>query len=133
MRRTLYPFLALLPLLATTSVTRAKNPVEIRVTSLTGDAVRFRLEVRGGLLMRVGPDGRWTDAPGDASVTPAQYRAAPQGEGLLFTSDNGRPLHIEAWRMVGDTQHVSADGSVLVVRVPGPRDPPEVVESRRRS
>src|SRR5881394_65273 len=131
MRHTLYPFLVLFPLLVTIGArfegTSSKNPVEIRVTSAAGDAVHFRLEVRGGVLIRVGADGRWYGAPGGPGVTPAQYRAFPQGAGLVFTSDNGRPLHVEAWRTIGDTRHASADGSVLVVRVDSPRDPPEVV------
>ena len=104
-----------------------KNPVEIRVTSTTGVSIPFRVETRGGVLIQVGADGRWYDAPGGARTTPAQLRAFPQGPGLLLTSDNGQPLHVEAWRVVGNTQRVSADGRALVVRVASPRSPPEVV------
>jgi hypothetical protein len=107
--------------------TPLKNPVEIRVTSPSGDSIPFHVEVRGGALLRVGADGRWHDAPGGASRTPAQFRAFPDGQGLLFTSDRGGPLHVEAWRMVGSTRHTSGEGEVLLVRAAGPAEPPEVV------
>ena len=123
-------FAAFVP--ATTSRARSnhtalKNPVEIRVTSPSGDSVSFQVEVRGGALLRVGADGRWHDAPGGASRTPAQFRAFPDGQGLLFTSEQGGPLHVEAWRVVGSTRHASGEGEVLLVRAAGPAEPPEVV------
>ena len=75
-------FVAFVP--ATTSrappkQTALKDPVEIRVTSPSGDSIPFHVEVRGGALLRVGADGRWHDAPGGASRTPVQFRAFPHG------------------------------------------------------
>src|SRR2546426_6438678 len=87
--------------------TQLKNPVEIRVTSANGESVPFHVEVLGGSLVRVGADGRWYAASGGANRTPAQFRAFPQGPGLLFTSDQGQSLHVEAWRMLGNTLHSS--------------------------
>ena len=115
------------PSRAPSNQTALKNPVEIRVTSPRGDSIPFHVEVRGGALLRVGADGRWHDAPGGTSRTPAQFRAFPDGQGLLFTSDQGGPLHVEAWRMVGSTRHSAGDGEVLLVRAAGPAEPPEVV------
>lgn len=112
---------------ATSNLTALKNPVEIRVTSPSGDAIPFHVDVRGGALLRVGADGRWHDAPGGASRTPAQFRAFPDGHGLLFTSDHGSPLHVEAWRMVDSTRHTAGEGDVLLVRAAGPAEPPEVI------
>ena len=131
MYRTLFPFLGLLSFVPAThphvpsNRTLLKNPIEIRVTSVNDVPVSFRVETRGGHLLRVGADCRWEPASG--GTTPTQLRAFPQGPGLLFLADSGRPLHVEAWRMFGDTRHVSGDGSALVVRARGPDDPPEVV------
>ena len=98
--------------------TQLKNPVEIRVTSANGESVPFHVEVLGGSLVRVGADGRWYAASGGANRTPAQFRAFPQGPGLLFTSDQGQSLHVEAWRMLGNTLHSSLDGSALILAQP---------------
>src|SRR5512143_1226019 len=112
---------------APSNQTALKNPVEIRVTSPSGDSIAFHVEVRGGALLRVGAEGRWHDAPGGASTTPAQFRAFPDAQGLLFTSDQAGPLHVEAWRTVGSTRHTPGQGEALLVRAAGPAEPPEVV------
>lgn len=104
-----------------------KNPVEIRVTSPAGDSVPFHVDTRGAVLIQVGADGRWRDAPAGPRTTPAQLRAFPHGPGLLITSDQGQPLHVEAWRMIGSAPRASGDGTALVVRVASPRSPPEVL------
>jgi len=131
MYRTLFTFLGLLAFVPAThsrvssNRTLLKNPIEIRVTSAHSDSVSFHVETRGGYLSRAGADGRWEPASG--GTTPAQFRAFPQGPGLLFLADSGRQIHVEAWRMFGDTRHASGDGSALVVRALGPADPPEVI------
>ena len=131
MSRSLFSLLVLVLIPASVPVrgntSPLKNPVEIRVMSVAGDSVRFHIEVRGGALIRVGADGRWYDDPGGTRTTPAQLRAFPQGPGLLLRSDQGQRLHVEAWRMVGNSPHVSADGTALFVRTANPRSPPQVV------
>jgi hypothetical protein len=133
MSRSLFAFLVLAAVipqtdsLASGHARALKNPVEIRVTSAEGASLPFHVETRGGVLIHVGADGRWYDEAGGARTTPAQLRAFPQGPGLLLSSNHGQLLHVEAWRMLGDTQRTSADGRALVVRVASPRSPPEVV------
>ena len=128
MYRTLFTFLGVLSFVPATQPsnrTLLKNPIEIRVTAANDVTVSFHVETRGGYLSRTGANGRWEPASG--GTTPTQFRAFPQGPGLLFLADSGRQLHVEAWRMFGDTRHASGDGSALVVRARGPDDPPEVI------
>jgi hypothetical protein len=133
MSRSLFSLLIFMSAVATAgarahgNVDSLKNPVEISVTSVTRGSVPFHIEVRGGALIRIGSDGRWYDDPGGARTTPAQLRAFPQALGLLFRSDHGERLHVEAWRLAGDTHRASADGTALFVRAARPRSPPEVV------
>ena len=130
MSRLLFPCLALVAFVPNTASRSAanpallKNPVEIRVTAVAGDSVPFRVETRGGLLLRSTADGRWVGVSG--GTTPDHFHAFPQGPGLLFVADNRRPLRIEAWRMSGNTRRASAVGSALVVRATGPAGPAEV-------
>src|SRR5437773_8070772 len=128
MYRTLFTFLGVLSFVPATQPsnrTLLKNPIEIRVTAANDVTVSFHVETRGGYLSRTGANGRWE--PASVAPLPTQFRAFPQGPGLLFLADRGRQLHVEAWRMFGDTRHASGDGSALVVRALGPADPPEVI------
>ena len=107
-----------------------KEVVFIQVTSAGSKPATFRLETHGVPLWLA--NAREPVRTGYRGLTPAVFRGFPQGQGIQFDADSGGTLRIEAWRAVGDTTRISAEGDAVVVQLTG-RSSLEVFKTRLRA
>jgi hypothetical protein len=116
-RATLHLVLALAVLapgsFRTSSRVALKNPLRVRVTSVNKDTVPFTIIRHDGFITLV-------DHPNPHSIdtlratTPLELIGS--GGTFLFLAGSPHNLRVEAWRQVGNTAHVAAEGARLTLR-----------------